>query len=187
MFDMVQRRRLLLGTIGLLVIMNLAMMGSIYWHKQDQKPTQSGLELFLEQELSLTPLQVQTMHSIRKQHFESARPLAQALRDSSDLLILQAFLVDLDTSRATVIAENIGRIHAQLDMALYDHFVQLNRMCTPEQKIRLLELSSELLGSNQPPPPGGQPPPGGKPAFGNRPPPPGAQHPPGGGPPPRDR
>lgn len=184
---MVQRRRFLLASLGLLVIMNLGLMGSIFFQKQGHdRPGQGGLEHFLEQELSLSPDQVEQMHTIRKQHFDTTLPLVAALRDSSEFLVLQAFMRDLDSTRATAIAKNIGGIHTQLDLALYGHFVKLNEMCTPEQRVRLKELAYELTGGTSPPPQRGQAPPGERPGRGNRP-PPGAQRPPGGGPPPRGR
>lgn len=187
MLDIIRKQRFAQIAITLLVLLNLALITSIVWHERsglNTPPPEAGLEQFLEIELDLTPAQVEKMHAIRRQHFQSGRSLAEALRDSSEMLLVQAFLPELDSARAEELSANIGQIHAKLEWALYQHFVQLSKICSPQQKIKLSELTRELTRGNGPEAPGRPPQPGMKPG-------PDAHHPgrrPGvTDPPPRDR
>ena len=131
------------------------------------------------------------MHAIRKQHFDNAHPLLSTLSDSLELLVSEAFKPVTNSARAEELARNISNIHVDMDLALYDHFVKLNALCTPDQQARLKELAGELMRGGSQPPPTGQigerrpPRPDGQ-AMDRRPPPPG-QGPGPGARPPRDR
>ncbi|NQV13847.1 hypothetical protein HQ531_00205 [bacterium] len=178
MLDMIKERRWMQYTIALLVILNLAMVTSMFLHERSSHGPQgpqgpkNGLEYFLKTELDLFPEQVEQMHIIRREHFRANQPLVHALKDSSELLILLAFNPDADSSLANKLSLNIGDIHAQLDFALYSHFVQLNSICTPVQKERLRALAKELTRGSVPPPNAQHQPGGGPPPPGGGPPPP---------------
>jgi len=195
MLDIIKQTRMMQITIALLVILNLALISSMIINKrpgQNSPEHPQGLEGFLKSELGLTDSQTDAMHTIRKQHFDNAHPLLSSLADSLELLVSEAFEPMTDSIRADELVHNISSIHVDMDRALYNHFVQLNALCTPEQQARLKELAGELMrGGSQPPPhqgmgSEGRPPhPEGR-AQDRRPPPPG-QGPGPGTPPPRDR
>jgi len=193
MLDMIKQKRMLQLTIALLVILNLTLIIFMIMNKpprQDAGTPQVGLELFLQTELELSEGQMETLHNIRKQHFDNARPLLQSLADSLETLLAEAFKPVSDSSRVNELTRNISDIHIHMDLALYSHFAQLNALCTPEQQDRLKDLAGKLMpGNAQPPPPDGQGPEGRPPhpderAQDGRPPPPGQGR---GAPPPRDR
>ncbi|MBC8193095.1 MAG: periplasmic heavy metal sensor [Candidatus Marinimicrobia bacterium] len=195
MLDIIKQKRMMQITITLLVILNLALISSMIINKRpgrDGPDHPMGLEGFLKKELGLTDSQTQAMHSIRKQHFDNAHPLLSSLADSLELLVSEAFEPMTDSIRADELVHNISSIHVDMDRALYNHFVQLNALCTPEQQTRLKELAGELMrGGSQPPPPqrmegeGRIPHPDAQ--ANDRRPPPRGQGPDSGAPPPRDR
>ena len=194
MLDIIKQKRMMQVTIALLVILNLALISSMIIHKRpgpgdSDRPL--GMEGFLKSELGLTDIQTEAMHNIRMQHFDNSHPLLSSLADSLELLISEAFNPQTDSKRAEELVANISNIHVDMDRALYNHFVELNALCTPEQQVRLKELAGELMrGGSQPPPPQGMdaqgrpPRPDGK-GMDRRPPP--RQGSGAGGPPPRDR
>ncbi len=194
MLDIIKQKRMMQITITLLVILNLVLISSMIINKrpgQNGPDHPMGLEGFLKTELGLTDSQTDAMHTIRKQHFDNAHPLLSALSDSLELLISEAFEPMTDSLRAEELVHNISNIHIDLDRALYNHFVELNALCTPEQQARLKDLAGELMrGGAQPPPQGmgseGRPPHPDAEAMDRRPPPHG-QRPGSGAPPPRDR
>lgn len=154
MLDIVKERRFMQITIALLVVLNLALIFSMFIHNQRPPgpPGQGGGESFLRDELELTPDQVAKFEMIRSQHFESTSPLVRDLSDSLDLLISGAFDPRMDVNRAIKLAQNAGKMHTELDLALYDHFGRLSQICTPEQQKRLMELASEMTRGGPPPP-----------------------------------
>ncbi len=180
MLDIIKQRRWMMITIPLLVILNFSLIANILIHERRQgrvDNARGGIEVFLEKELRLNPDQSQAFADIRRQHFESTVPYAEALRDSMTALVSEAFELDPNLGRASEIASNIADLHRELDGALFKHFQQLNNICSPEQQERLKGLAAELTRGTAPPPnqqrnPGGGPPPGKAP------------HPPGGSAPP---
>ncbi len=184
---MVSKRRFARISIMLLIFLNIGLIASMVLHERmggNQPPPQQDLEQFLGNELALSPEQVKQMRYIRQNHFQTAGQYARSLQDSSQELLFLAFQSEPDSSRARQIAQNMGQIHSQLEWALYDHFVKLAAICSPAQRVLLLELTQELTQRNRPGAPG-QPP---HPGRGKRP----GGHPPGarpnnGAPPPRNR
>ncbi|MBC8375094.1 MAG: periplasmic heavy metal sensor [FCB group bacterium] len=195
MLDIIKQKRMMQITIALLVILNLALISSMVINKrpgQNDPDHPRGLEGFLKSELGLTDSQTEAMHNIRKQHFDNAHPLLSSLADSLELLISESFKPMADSTRANELVLNISNIHVDMDRALYDHFVELNALCTPEQQARLKDLAGELMrGGSQPPPPQGMGaegrPPHPEGQAPDRRPPPRGQGPGSGAPPPRDR
>jgi Spy/CpxP family protein refolding chaperone len=195
MLDIIKERRMMQIAVAILVILNLALITSMIIQKPPFPGNQAprpGLEIFLAEELKLSEAQVDAFHAIRKQHFDSVHPILDRMNDSLELLISEAFNPDRDPDRVKELNQNTADIHAQMDYALYDHFVQLNEICTPEQRGRLKKLARELTrGGNQPPPQegprqAGRPPhPGGQTRDGRLPPPGQGAGP--GAPPPKDR
>ncbi|NQV29413.1 MAG: hypothetical protein HQ508_00875 [Candidatus Marinimicrobia bacterium] len=182
MLDIVKQRRWMMISIALLVILNLSLIANILIHERllgRAENPRGGVEVFLERELKLTPEQSQAFADIRRKHFESTVPFAEALRDSMTAMILEAFTLEPNISRAMEIASNIGNLHRELDWALFQHFQQLQNICSPEQQERLKGLASELTHGAAPPPnqqrnPGSGPPPRNAPHPQNgAPPPPG--------------
>jgi len=195
MLDIIKQQRMMQATVAILVLLNLALIIFMIINKpprQNDVAPQVGVESFLQTELELSDGQMDALHNIRKQHFDNVHPNMTALADSLESLIAEAFKPISDSTRVNELAQNISDIHVKMDLALYNHFVQLNALCTPEQQGRLKDLAGKLMpGSSQLPPPEGQgaqgraPHPDGR-AQDRRPPPPG-QGPDRGAPPPRDR
>jgi len=195
MLDIIKQRRMMQLALAILVILNLGLMGSMVLNKRpspESEAPRQGLEMFLKEELALSENQMEALHDIRKQHFDWAQPLMEALADSLETLVGQAFYPVSDSVRVNELAHNISDLHVSMDLALYTHFVQLNAICTPEQQDRLKDLAGKLMpGSSRPPHPKeqmgeGRPPhPDGQ-GMDRRPPPP-SGGPGSGGPPPHDR
>ncbi len=182
MLDIIKQRRWMMITIALLVILNFSLIANILIHerlKGRPENPRGGVEFFLERELRLTPEQSQAFADIRRQHFESTVPYAEALRDSMTALVSEAFELDPNLTRASEIASNIADLHRELDGALFRHFQQLNNICNSEQRERLKGLAAELTRGAAPPP-DQQPNPAGGPPPGKAPHPPGGTAPPPG-------
>lgn len=187
MFDMISNRRFARISIILLIVLNIGLIASMVWHEQNrgnQPLPQQDLEQFLGNELGLSPEQVEEMRNIRQNHFQTAGQYARSLQDSSQELLFLAFQTEPDSLRARQLAQNMGEIHSQLEWALYDHFVKLSAICSPAQRVLLLELTQELTQGVRPGAPGQPPHPARDRGPGN--PPPGAR-PNQGAPPPRNR
>jgi len=194
MLDIIKKQRMMQASVALLVILNLALITSMIINKPPRMNGDSphqGPGIFLEKELGLDASQLEALHGIREQHFDNAQPILESLSDSLESLIAEAFKPSSDSTRVNELAQNISDIHLRMDLALYNHFVQLNALCTPEQQIQLKAIAGKLIPGNSQPPPQGQAPEGRPPhpdgrGQDRRPPPPG-QGPGRGAPPPRDR
>ena len=163
--------RWLLAVIGVLVFLNIGLVGWMLWGQARGRPPMNGpMALkFLEQELAFTEEQRQQVIASREKLSEKARPLEDSVRN----LRQQLFLLTKTSDKAVEeqLVQQIGRFVSRLEQARFEHFKEIRSLCTAQQQERLDEILQELAMRQGPPPGGpgrrgmgpeeGGPPPGG--------------------------
>jgi Spy/CpxP family protein refolding chaperone len=146
MLDIIKQRRWMMSIIVLLVLLNLALIGSMMWgdRRHDDSDHRSGFEMFLKNELALSPTQIDSFKVLRERQIKQGVPLVKALRDSMDALVSQAFARRPDSARVNRLAHQLGEMHRRLDWSFYQHFAELSALCTPEQRSRLEAFAQDL-------------------------------------------
>jgi protein CpxP len=193
--DLLSRNRVLTACVVLLVLLNLAVLGTFWWkagewHGPAPSPAAGPKEL-MERELQMSESQQKQFEELRETFQKQTEPIVSQLRRAREELFGALRTGDMSDPLIARKAEEIGTLQGQLEMITFRHFQSLRAPCDERQQKRLDELIRGLFGrgGGQPPPPPG-PPPGGRPGEdsgpgGERfpgPPPPGARQ---GEPPPR--
>jgi Spy/CpxP family protein refolding chaperone len=134
-----------------LVLINITALTTyfIYMRKPANEPVHvSGFKygVALRQELSLTPDQSIIVNQINATYKASSEPMVTAIQDKkADLL--QALSTDnTDTNLVEKLANEIVTEQKQLQMANIKQFLDLKKVCTPEQTQKLSQIYSELYG-----------------------------------------
>lgn len=143
------RNKWLVAIIVILVLINLATIGSFWWMRKPHHPPK--LEKIFEKELSLTPEQTAQFSVLDDTH----RAKAMQLQDSMKLYKSGLFEEMLSDNPNPIVLDSInvriGATQIALDKNLVQHYSELKALCTSaEQKEKLKAIFQKI--TKRPPP-----------------------------------
>lgn len=158
------KKRLVFWSVTLLIIMNISSLATVWWQQHrrpgpmpaDHPPSQRASQ-FLKHELGLSETQVEQFEAMQRRHFDKARALNDSMRQLKHQLFNELSAEAPDTSKAAIIADQIGKKQTQLDKLTFNHLLDLKNMCTPSQQKKLNIIFEDLLRRMAPPRPDGPP------------------------------
>ena len=171
--DEFRKQRVLVGMVGLLVLLNLLALGTLWFTlvrppvNSEQRPgpmdlPEHGLRGvegrgfgYLRDQLGLSQDQVRQLRAARDQLFQKTRDLQEQMFQARQALNQTLFEGDPNEAQRQSLAQRIGEIQAQLELCRLDHFKSIIALCNDEQKHRLSQLLDEMLSNTEPPPRGG--------------------------------
>ena len=108
----------------------------------------SGLKpgIALRQELSLAPGQSLKVNKINESYQASSEPIVVAIREKKAILLEELSKENTDISLVEKLANDIVTEQKKLQMANIKQFLDLKKVCTPEQTRKLSQIYSELYG-----------------------------------------
>lgn len=121
----------------------------IYTRNAANEPTAAaeyGKGLALRQELSLTPEQSAAVNKISTNYRASSEPVVAYIREKKAELVEELSKASTDTSLLAKITDDIVTGQKKLQMANIQQFLELKKVCTPEQTQKLSQIYSELYG-----------------------------------------
>lgn len=135
------RNKLLIGMVGLIFVMNLALAITIYRHVSSENKvvnntTSSG---YLCQQLSFNPDQLSGYEKQKDVFFRRADSLRSQLAELRLLLANEIEKENPDGAVLNQLAASTGQIHSQLTLQTALHFHEMGKLCTPEQKAKLMD------------------------------------------------
>lgn len=129
----------------LLVLLNLALLASI-WLKPQLKPeTSIGILPLFKKELQLDDTQFAQFKSILEQHRNQTRPIAEKIKANKQKMISVLQGDTPDTTRAKQLAVEIASQHQLLEEALIAHYLNLKKICNATQLKQLDEVFDRAL------------------------------------------
>lgn len=170
--DYFRKNKLLGILVLLLVVVNITVLALLWFQKGTHKrgPGRDGSrhgQEFLEMQLNLSDEQLQQVKQMRRDHFGKMQSLHEASRDARKKLH-GLWNVENSEANAENAANEIGRIHGQIELQTYRHFAGIREILNETQKEKFDEIITEVLLRGGP---DRQGPPGGPPGRGDRPPP----------------
>jgi protein CpxP len=138
-----QYRYLWLVILGLLVL-NLGLLGWI-WFAPQNRPRAGGTPAeFLEKELNFTQAQKEQFRLLREDHHAKVQDIRDSIRQMKRQFFEQLGkpMSDSDMEKITAgIAEKMARV----DKITFQHFKEVRQMCTPAQQQKFDEVIDEML------------------------------------------
>lgn len=148
----------LVGFIILLVV-NIGTLATIWMMRPPQQlPAFANgegqprrVQRFLERELNLNQQQRSEIRQLRQQHLSRMRSVREEIHRSRDayLKLLQNSDSPTNKKRVDSLATLIGRAHAQLERANYEHFTQMRALLNSDQRARFDTLLEQSLRGPQ--------------------------------------
>ena len=134
-----------------LVLINITALATyfIYMRKPASEPVPgSGFKhgIALKQELSLTPDQTIKVNEINAAYKASSEPIVASIKEKKAILLEELSKVNTDISLVAKLADDVVTEQQKLQMANIKQFLDLKKVCTPEQTQKLSQIYSELYG-----------------------------------------
>jgi periplasmic protein CpxP/Spy len=167
------KNRILIWSVILLVIVNVAVLVTIWLTHHRPKPDRGTPADFLIKELGLNNEQQGKLRSLAKEHHEQSMQIRGQIKEARHDLFKLLRQTDVSDSSKKAAADNVAKSLEQLDLLTFDHFRQVRAICTPEQQKKFDQIIEEVLEMIAT-----GPPPGRGPHNGEHMPPPGDNMPP---------
>ena len=171
--DILAKNRVLVWSVGILIFLNLSCL-SMLWFRDIHRPAHvppppmdhDGTAQFLKNQLDLSDSQFNEYLRLRDGHFSETQAIEQKMKILRQDLISELFKDPPDQEAAAEIINSIGASQASLERLTFNHFLDLKKLCGPEQADTLNKMVHSLFrrpanASSQPQP--GNPPPGNPP------------------------
>ena len=151
--------KLLTGTTVLLILLNVVIVGFMWFGPHPPRPDRpGGPGALIIDKLKFDDNQRKQFEELKDEHQKSIRAI-----NDRDHKVHQA-LFDLirngqdSTSASDSLINEIAQNKKQIEAATFHHLVQLRKVCTPDQQKQFDGFVLDLFEHRQgPPPPGGRP------------------------------
>ncbi len=115
------------------------------------RPTEEGPAKFIIEKLKFTPQQEADFTMLKLQHQSAIRKLrkeGRSLRES----FFEGLKQDSVLAEKEIIAQRIAENQKQIELVTYNHFQEVKKLCTPEQKLIFNKIIQEVLQQMAPHP-----------------------------------
>ena len=143
--------RTLFWILIFLVLVNISAIAGYFvlFHKSDNTNVitpQRGQGRALQKELSLTDDQSVKVQEINYAYREASQPVILSIRETKEKILEELSKEKTDTNRVAQLAGEILAKQKQLQIENIKQFLDLKKVCTPEQTKKLSQIYAELYG-----------------------------------------
>lgn len=155
--DKKTKKKLLIGTIVLLLIINISALITIFYiqkirtknvdklsYKQNQVQIR-GMYRYLKDELELSNDQFEQFHSVNEQNKQKTREIAIKLHKNRINMVNEIAKKNPNLEKLDSIAYEIGVLHYQLKKNTISHFIELKSICNDDQQAELQQLFIKII------------------------------------------
>ncbi len=137
-----------------LVLINITALATylIYMRKPiNEAIPGSGIQrgIVLRQELALTPDQSIAVNKINAIYQASSEPIVEAIREKRSELLEELSKENTDSAILAKLTIDVVIEQKKLQMANIKQFLDLKKVCTPEQTLKLAQIYAGLYGFEQ--------------------------------------
>ncbi|HHE31936.1 MAG TPA: periplasmic heavy metal sensor [Chlorobaculum parvum] len=149
--DFLSSKRFITTSLVILVILNLTLMGVIWWQNFVSSSCQT-VEVTRyysgsrppRVELELTEKQKTEFRKLRKAHFRKTMPTVRKIVELKKALIAESVKPAPDKQKLAAFADSIGQRQAWLETNLANHFHELAVLCTSSQRDSLEKMLGNI-------------------------------------------
>lgn len=146
-----QKNRMLTWLLVFLVVVNLAALATYFFfpHKQVNVSCAGdarGPGCVLHAELGLSDEQVRQVERINAEYQEVSGPISAEIKDLRGSVLEELASLAPDTLELDRLANDISLLQGRLHRENTRHYLELKKVCTPEQALRLSNLYREIYG-----------------------------------------
>jgi len=145
------------GFAIILIVLNITLMVLLLkplcdmhrFHRDGGRP-----EKFIVEKLKFTGQQETAFDKLRTAHHDSIEILQEEGKKLRKTFF-DGLKTDVADSTKLKMADKIATNQKQIELLTYNHFVEVKKLCTPEQKLIFNDIIQEIIGRLGKPPKGG--------------------------------
>lgn len=146
------KNRLVFWIFIVLILINVSALVTFYFYSTRVKEVpaccseEEKSQRALSNELGLTDGQSATVAEINNAYREKARPIAMSIRETRELILAELEKATPDTAMITQWARSIATLQMGMQQQNIKQYLELKKVCTPQQAQRLSSLYRDLYG-----------------------------------------
>jgi len=152
--------RSLIWIIVILVATNLSTIGSFYYHRMTElKPAEveqseqrnipgEQRTRFFRDELNLDTAQIDQFREINRTFNRTAKGIEMNLAQLREDMINELGTQNPDSTQLALIAIEIGENHRELKQVTTTFYLNMKKICTEEQQVKLHEIFQSMLNKD---------------------------------------
>lgn len=146
------QNRFVFWTLILLVLINVSALASFFIFSRQETPAaaccppeETG-QRALSNELGLTQSQAEKVAQINRDYKLQAEPIAAAIKEKRELILSELEQNESDTIVLNQIVKSLAILQIEIQQKNISQYLELKKVCTPEQTHRLSTLYRDLYG-----------------------------------------
>jgi periplasmic protein CpxP/Spy len=149
--ESIQKNRLLFWALIFLIVVNLSALATYFLFPCKQQVVSCNSESMapgcvLHKELNLTDQQIGQVDKINEDYRQLSKPISGEIRIRRGCILDELEAEVPDTMKVNRLALEISRLQLQLHHENIRHYLELKKVCDPEQALLLSNLYRELYG-----------------------------------------
>ncbi|MCF6240338.1 MAG: Spy/CpxP family protein refolding chaperone [Bacteroidales bacterium] len=162
--EIITKKRLLIGTIVILLIMNISALSTIAYYKysakkhieQIREKKKRGInsyrgknygqrvKKYVRKELNLSDEQFKKYSHLKDINMQKSRDLWKQINEKRSLTFKEYCKEHPDTLLLMQLSEDIGNLHKQVHREMIRHFNEVEKILDPEQKKQFREMLCKM-------------------------------------------
>ncbi|HMQ44384.1 Spy/CpxP family protein refolding chaperone [Mariniflexile maritimum] len=151
--------KILLGIIGLLVLLNLSIVGTILYRKNEitnyksqnnnekASPTKH-LGRYFKEALNLSNQQQRAFQEIRQRYHQNSDILLEKMDKNRNDIVTELGKPASDTLKLHQLSKNLGHLHTALKNLTIQYYLDMKAICHEDQKTKLFQTFKMMVNSN---------------------------------------
>ncbi len=144
----INKRENILKLIIILTIVNLAALGTMFYQmnmRRGPEPPDTRAREIYKKELQLNEKQQLGFDELHKQFRIQSQGVVEQIRDKKREMLDELEKQDPDTVKLNQIAIDLGELHGKLKRSTYQHFIEMKKICGPEQQDKLHHMYRNMI------------------------------------------
>ncbi|MFC2151914.1 Spy/CpxP family protein refolding chaperone [Bacteroidota bacterium] len=151
------KKTLLIGTIILLLVINISALSTIYYHKKIRSKKSAeisnvqkdarvrGMRRYIQEELNFSEEQYKQFREIHTEYMTSSQEIASELNKKRSEMMNEVAKLNPSSKKLDQIAKDIGEMHYELKKLTIKHFIELKNICNDDQQEALQKMFMHML------------------------------------------
>ncbi len=160
------QQKILIWSAAVLLVLNISTLATIGFHsiqdnnlsksedKVSSAKTDDGSEKmsgrYFRDNLVLTQEQMKDFFKINQKFRNEAFSIQVQLSEIRKNMLVEMAIENTDTVKLNNLSSDLGSLHARLKVISYQYYLGIRAICTPEQKIKLMEIFKTFFDTEIP-------------------------------------
>jgi hypothetical protein len=143
-----RKNRLILIIIVALMLSNIILAILLFTSHEEGKDREAAA-MAIYKEIGLTPTQIDTFKAKKDVFFSEMKPLWENIKELKNTLYKHMDKASTQDSLIQSLTSQIAEKNKEADLKMYQHFIDIRALCTPEQKIRFDSVIPKFINRDR--------------------------------------